>query len=109
MAKRDALSKLMPCGSRGIGLHIFQTDPRAGFQTETLRLVSMDSPCKGNPHYDYSPMESSNAATLAADLLRRAEERFGRERAEALKNDLQQLAAELAALRSHDVSFEDEP
>ena len=54
-------------------------------------------------------MESSNAATLAAELQRRAEEKFGSERAEALKNDVQQLAGELAALRSHDVGFEDEP
>jgi hypothetical protein len=56
-----------------------------------------------------TPMNTSNAATLAAELQRRAEEKFGPERAEALKNDVQQLAAELAALRSHDVGFEDEP
>jgi len=66
-------------------------------------------PCKGNSHYDYSPMESSNAAALAAELQRQAEEKFGRERAGALKDDVQQLARELVALRVYDVGFEDEP
>ena len=54
-------------------------------------------------------MESSNALTLAAELQRRAEEKFGLERAEQMKSDVQQLARELAAIQAYDVGFEDEP
>jgi hypothetical protein len=54
-------------------------------------------------------MDSSNITTLAAELHRRAEEKFGRERADALRNDLLQLARELDALNTFDVRFDDEP
>lgn len=54
-------------------------------------------------------MDSSNTLKIAAELKRRAQERFGPERAEALQNDLQQMARELEALQTYDVSFEDEP
>jgi len=54
-------------------------------------------------------MDSSNINQLAAELQRRAEQKFGRERAQALENDLKQLAAELAALEACNVEFDDEP
>ena len=54
-------------------------------------------------------MDSPNPTNIALELQRRAENKFGRERAEALKNDLQQMASELAALQAYDVGFEDEP
>jgi hypothetical protein len=54
-------------------------------------------------------MDSSNATNLAAELQRRAEQKFGRERARVLENDLKQLAAELAALEAYNVEFDDEP
>jgi hypothetical protein len=54
-------------------------------------------------------MDSSNASNIAAELQRRAEQKFGRERAKTLESDLKQLAAELAALEACDVGFDDEP
>ena len=54
-------------------------------------------------------MDSTNTAKISAELERRAEERFGRERAQALRNDIQQMARELEALEAYDLGFEDEP
>ena len=54
-------------------------------------------------------MDSPNITTLAAELRRRAEEKFGRERAEALQNDLLQLARELDAVNTYNLGFDDEP
>ena len=54
-------------------------------------------------------MDSLNLNTLVLELQRRAEWKFGPERAEALRHDLQQLAVELAALDACDVEFNDEP
>ena len=54
-------------------------------------------------------MDSKNTSKIAAELERRAEQRFGRERAQELRNDLQLMARELEALESYDVGFEDEP
>ena len=54
-------------------------------------------------------MDALNDTTLAAELQRRAEEKFGRERAQALRNDLIQLARELDSLNTYPVRFEDEP
>ena len=54
-------------------------------------------------------MTSANADTLAAELLQRAEEKLGKERAEALRPDLRQMANELAALQACELEFDDEP
>jgi hypothetical protein len=54
-------------------------------------------------------MDSTNTGNISSVLLRRAEERLGRERAQELRNDLEQMARELEALEAYDVSFEDEP
>jgi hypothetical protein len=54
-------------------------------------------------------MDSTNTLKIVAELNRRAEEKLGRERAQALQNDLQQMALELQVLQTYDVSFEDEP
>jgi hypothetical protein len=54
-------------------------------------------------------MDSSNANNIATELQRRAEQKFGRERAQKLESDLKQLAAELAALEAYNLGFDDEP
>ena len=54
-------------------------------------------------------MDSTSITNLAAELRRRAEEKFGRERADALQGDLLQLARELDALKTYSLGFEDEP
>jgi hypothetical protein len=48
--------------------------------------------------------------TEIADALRRAaEEKLGHERAEELRNDLEQVAKELHSLDTYTVGYEDEP
>ena len=54
-------------------------------------------------------MDSKNITELADELQRRAEEKFGRDRAEALRNDLLQMARELDSLNTYSVRYEDEP
>lgn len=54
-------------------------------------------------------MKSSEHTNLAAELQRRAEEKFGPQRAEALRNDLEQMARELQALEAYPLGFDDEP
>jgi len=54
-------------------------------------------------------MDSTRITNLDHELRRRAEDKFGRERAEALHNDLQQMAHELEALEKYNVDFDDEP
>ena len=54
-------------------------------------------------------MEQRDVTEIAATLQRAAEEKFGRERAEALHNDLQQMAKELHSLDAYAVGYEDEP
>ena len=54
-------------------------------------------------------MDSSTVANLAAELQRRAVEKFGAERAEALRTDLLQMARELEALHTYNIGFDDEP
>ena len=54
-------------------------------------------------------MDSADAQKLATDIQRRAVEKFGEERAEALRNDLQQMARELESLETYKLDFEDEP
>jgi len=54
-------------------------------------------------------MNSTNITDLASELHRRAEQKFGRDRAEALRNDLLQLARELDALKVYEIGFDDEP
>jgi hypothetical protein len=54
-------------------------------------------------------MDSSSVTNLAAELHRRAVEKFGADRADALQTDLVQLARELEALNSYEIEFEDEP
>jgi len=54
-------------------------------------------------------MESPSVTELAAELQRRAEEKYGHDRAETLRQDVLQLARELNALRTYDLGFEDEP
>ena len=54
-------------------------------------------------------MDSPDLSKRAAELQRRAEEKFGRERAETMRPDIDQLARELHALNTYDVAFEDEP
>ena len=60
-------------------------------------------------HYHYSPMKERNVTDIAAALQRMAEEKLGHERAEALRNDLDQMAKELHSLDMHTVEYEDEP
>ena len=54
-------------------------------------------------------MDEQRITTLVAELQRSAEEKFGRERAEEMRNDLVQLARELDSLNTYPVRFEDEP
>jgi hypothetical protein len=54
-------------------------------------------------------MEQRNVTDIAAALQRAAEERLGHERAEALRNDLLQMAKELHSLDMQTVEYEDEP
>jgi hypothetical protein len=54
-------------------------------------------------------MNTSPVIVLADELHRRAVEKFGLERADALRPDLLQLARELEAINSYDIGFEDEP
>jgi hypothetical protein len=55
------------------------------------------------------PMPSNDGNTLAAELFERAEQQFGKERSEALRADLLQMARELAALDAYKLDFVDEP
>jgi hypothetical protein len=54
-------------------------------------------------------MNSSDGIDRAAELRKRAEEKLGHARAEALRNDLEQLARELDALEKYSLEFDDEP
>jgi hypothetical protein len=54
-------------------------------------------------------MDSPDITSRAAELQRRAVEKFGLERAEALRPDIDQLAKELDALIAYSLAFEDEP
>jgi hypothetical protein len=54
-------------------------------------------------------MNDQTVSDIAETLQRRAEEKLGPERAEALSSDLQQMAKELHSLDSHTVEYEDEP
>ena len=54
-------------------------------------------------------MDQRTVTEIADALRRAAEEKLGRERAEALRNDLLQMANELYALDTHAVRYEDEP
>ena len=54
-------------------------------------------------------MDSQEVTRLAAELQRRAEEKFGADRASAMRDDVTQLARELRAIQTYDLAFEDEP
>jgi hypothetical protein len=54
-------------------------------------------------------MDQRNVTDIADALQRAAEEKLGRERAEALRNDLEQMAKELHSLDTYTVGYEDEP
>jgi len=54
-------------------------------------------------------MEKRSVDNIVSALRRTAEEKLGHERAEALRNDLQQMATELHALETYTVEYEDEP
>jgi hypothetical protein len=54
-------------------------------------------------------MDSPDLAQRTAELQRRAEEKFGRERAEEMQPHIEQLAKELHALNTFNLAFEDEP
>ena len=54
-------------------------------------------------------MDAPDVTQRAAELQRRAEEKFGGERAEALRPDIEKLAKELHALTTYTLAFEDEP
>jgi hypothetical protein len=54
-------------------------------------------------------MDHRTVTDIAAALQRSAEEKLGRERAEALRNDLEQMAKELHSLDTYTVGYEDEP
>jgi hypothetical protein len=54
-------------------------------------------------------MDSTDVTDLTSELHRRAEQKFGHDRAETLQNDLLQLARELDSLRTYDIGFDDEP
>jgi hypothetical protein len=57
----------------------------------------------------YPAMDTTSVTDLAFELHRRAEQKFGIERADTLRNDLLQLARELDSLRLYDIGFDDEP
>lgn len=54
-------------------------------------------------------MDQRTVTDIAAALHRAAEEKLGHERAEALRNDLEQMAKELHSLDTYTVGYEDEP
>ena len=54
-------------------------------------------------------MDQRTVTDIATALQRVAEEKLGRERAEALRNDLEQMAKELHSLDTYTVGYEDEP
>jgi hypothetical protein len=54
-------------------------------------------------------MGQRTVTDIAAALRRNAEEKLGRERAEALSADLEQMATELHKLDTYTVEYEDEP
>jgi prefoldin subunit 5 len=54
-------------------------------------------------------MKSSKHTDLAAELQRRAAEKFGAERAEELRKDLEQMSGELQTLDAYPLGFDDEP
>ena len=51
----------------------------------------------------------SHISEITRILAARAEEQFGKERAEELSGELELMAAQLAKLRASSVEFEDEP
>jgi hypothetical protein len=73
------------------------------------RVIAYESSLDSIVVYDYGPMESPAVTKLAAELQRHAEEKFGHDRADALRPDVLQLARELDALRTYALGFEDEP
>ena len=79
--------------------------------TRIPRMTKFGSGTSNFPivHYHYRPMDSSAVTNLAAELHRRAVEKFGTVRGETLRTDLLQLARELEALNSYEIEFEDEP
>jgi hypothetical protein len=54
-------------------------------------------------------MNVKDAAAIAQKLEREAGEKFGAERAAELRDALAQMANEIHALQSYQVSFDDEP
>ena len=54
-------------------------------------------------------MDQRTITDIADALQRAAEEKLGRERAEMLRNDLQQMAKELHSLDTYAVGYDDEP
>ena len=66
-------------------------------------------PKRKKSHYYYNPMSQRTVTDIAAALRRAAEEKLGHERAEELRNDLEQMAKELHSLDSYTVEYEDEP
>jgi hypothetical protein len=53
--------------------------------------------------------DSTNIDAIRHALIARAEEEFGKERAEALRAELELMAAQIAKLRATPVEFENEP
>ena len=54
-------------------------------------------------------MQLPNLEERIRQLMRRAEERFGPERAEELRPEIQRMAQELQILQTYELDFEDEP
>jgi hypothetical protein len=76
---------------------------------KSVESLALSSPSRYCLDYHYDPMDSSTVSSLAEELHRRAVEKFGSERAEALRGDLLQLARELEAINSYEIGFEDAP
>lgn len=62
--------------------------------------------------YTPEPMQQHSGMTedeILKSLIEKAEKRFGKERAEQLRPDLEQTAAELVKVYRQPLGFEDEP
>lgn len=60
-----------------------------------------------------SKSQSSNALAASPEIIQtlisRAEEKFGKQRADELRPDIEQIAADLVELTTAKVEFDDEP
>src|SRR5262245_38931973 len=60
-------------------------------------------------HWPHVTDAKADIARIARALAAEAERQFGNERAEALRSEIELMAAQLATIRSNEVDIEDEP